>query len=149
MRVVVQRCKQAKVIVDGETIGAIGAGLLLLVGITHEDTEDNAAYLADKIAGLRIFEDSEGKMNRSLMDIGGSILSVSQFTLYGDCRKGKRPSFIEAARPEKALPLYEKFNHLLEQKGVTVETGHFGADMDVELTNWGPVTIILEHPLDR
>lgn len=146
MRVVVQRCKQAKVTVEGETIGSIDAGLVLLVGITHEDTEDNAAYLADKIAGLRIFEDPEGKMNLSLSDIGGSILSVSQFTLYGDCRKGKRPSFIEAARPEKAQPLYEKFNHMLEQKGITVETGRFGADMDVELSNWGPVTVILEHP---
>ncbi|GIO44743.1 D-aminoacyl-tRNA deacylase [Paenibacillus apis] len=146
MRVVVQRCKQARVTVDGDTIGSIGAGLVLLVGITHEDTEDNAAYLADKIAGLRIFEDPEGKMNLSLTDIGGSVLSVSQFTLYGDCRKGKRPSFIEAARPEKALPLYEKFNQMLEEKGISVETGRFGADMDVELVNWGPVTIMLEHP---
>lgn len=146
MRVVVQRCKQAKVTVDEDTIGSIGAGLVLLVGITHEDTEDNAAYLADKIAGLRIFEDPEGKMNLSLTDIGGSVLSVSQFTLYGDCRKGKRPSFIEAARPEKALPLYEKFNQMLEEKGISVETGRFGADMDVELVNWGPVTIMLEHP---
>lgn len=146
MRVVVQRCKQARVTVDGDTIGSIGAGLVLLVGITHEDTEENAAYLADKIAGLRIFEDPEGKMNLSLTDIGGSVLSVSQFTLYGDCRKGKRPSFIEAARPEKALPLYEKFNQMLEEKGISVETGRFGADMDVELVNWGPVTIMLEHP---
>ncbi|MBU5674541.1 D-aminoacyl-tRNA deacylase [Paenibacillus brevis] len=146
MRVVVQRCKQARVTVDGDTIGSIGAGLVLLVGITHEDTEENAAYLADKIAGLRIFEDPEGKMNLSLTDIGGSILSVSQFTLYGDSRKGKRPSFIEAARPEKALPLYEKFNQMLEQKGISVETGRFGADMDVELVNWGPVTLMLEHP---
>lgn len=146
MRVVVQRCKQAKVTVDGDTIGSIGAGLVLLVGITHEDTEENAAYLADKIAGLRIFEDPEGKMNLSLTDIGGSILSVSQFTLYGDSRKGKRPSFIEAARPEKAMPLYEKFNQMLEQKGISVETGRFGADMDVELVNWGPVTLMLEHP---
>lgn len=147
MRVVVQRCKQARVTVDGDMIGCIGAGLVLLVGITHEDTEANAAYLADKIAGLRIFEDPEGKMNLSLTDIGGSILSVSQFTLYGDCRKGKRPSFIEAARPEKALPLYEQFNRMLEQKGISVETGRFGADMDVELVNWGPVTLMLEHPL--
>lgn len=147
MRVVVQRCKQARVTVDGDMIGCIGAGLVLLVGITHEDTEANAAYLADKIAGLRIFEDPEGKMNLSLTDIGGSILSVSQFTLYGDCRKGKRPSFIEAARPEKALPLYEQFNQMLEQKGISVETGRFGADMDVELVNWGPVTLMLEHPL--
>lgn len=146
MRVVVQRCKKAEVTVHGETVGSIAHGLVLLVGITHGDTEENAAYLADKIAGLRIFEDSEGKMNLGLGDIGGSILSVSQFTLYGDCRKGKRPSFIDAARPEMALPLYDSFNRMLEAKGIPVATGKFGADMDVELTNWGPVTLILEHP---
>ncbi|WHX48041.1 D-aminoacyl-tRNA deacylase [Paenibacillus woosongensis] len=144
MRVVVQRCKEAKVTVDGTVIGSIGQGLMLLVGITHEDTEKEAAYLADKIAGLRIFEDDEGKMNRSVTDIGGAILSVSQFTLYGDCRKGKRPSFIAAARPETAEPLYERFNALLRDKGLVVETGEFGADMDVQLTNWGPVTLMLE-----
>ncbi|GAA0138087.1 D-aminoacyl-tRNA deacylase [Paenibacillus sp. YSY-4.3] len=144
MRVVVQRCKEAKVTVDGTVIGSIGQGLMLLVGITHEDTEKEAAYLADKIAGLRIFEDDEGKMNRSVTDIGGAILSVSQFTLYGDCRKGKRPSFIAAARPETAEPLYERFNALLRDKGLKVETGEFGADMDVQLTNWGPVTLMLE-----
>ncbi|MGG4551812.1 D-aminoacyl-tRNA deacylase [Paenibacillus humicus] len=144
MRVVVQRCKEAKVTVDGTVIGSIGQGLMLLVGITHEDTEKEAAYLADKIAGLRIFEDDEGKMNRSVTDIGGAILSVSQFTLYGDCRKGKRPSFIAAARPETAEPLYERFNAMLRDKGLVVETGEFGADMDVQLTNWGPVTLMLE-----
>ncbi|WP_055105140.1 D-aminoacyl-tRNA deacylase [Paenibacillus ihumii] len=144
MRVVVQRCKEAKVTVDGAVIGSIEQGLTLLVGITHEDTEKEAAYLADKIAGLRIFEDEEGKMNRSVTDIGGAILSVSQFTLYGDCRKGKRPSFIAAARPEQAEPLYERFNALLRDKGLVVETGKFGADMDVQLTNWGPVTLIVE-----
>ncbi|WP_019639917.1 D-aminoacyl-tRNA deacylase [Paenibacillus fonticola] len=144
MRVVVQRCKEAKVTVDGAVIGSIGHGLMLLVGITHEDTEKEAAYLADKIAGLRIFEDGEGKMNRSVTDIGGAILSVSQFTLYGDCRKGKRPSFIAAARPETAEPLYERFNALLRDKGLVVETGEFGANMDVQLTNWGPVTLMLE-----
>ncbi|MUG45439.1 D-aminoacyl-tRNA deacylase [Paenibacillus woosongensis] len=144
MRVVVQRCKEAKVTVDGTVIGSIGQGLMLLVGITHEDTEKEAAYLADKIAGLRIFEDDEGKMNRSVTDIGGAILSVSQFTLYGDCRKGKRPSFIAAARPETAEPLYARFNALLRDKGLVVETGEFGADMDVQLTNWGPVTLMLE-----
>lgn len=126
MRVVVQRCKEAKVTVDGTVIGSIGQGLMLLVGITHEDTEKEAAYLADKIAGLRIFEDDEGKMNRSVTDIGGAILSVSQFTLYGDCRKGKRPSFIAAARPETAEPLYERFNALLRDKGLVVETGSSG-----------------------
>lgn len=126
MRVVVQRCKEAKVTVDGTVIGSIGQGLMLLVGITHEDTEKEAAYLADKIAGLRIFEDDEGKMNRSVTDIGGAILSVSQFTLYGDCRKGKRPSFIAAARPETAEPLYERFNAMLRDKGLVVETGSSG-----------------------
>lgn len=144
MRVVVQRCKEAKVTVNDSVVGSIGQGLMLLVGITHEDTEKEAAYLADKIAGLRIFEDDEGKMNRSVTDIGGSILSVSQFTLYGDCRKGKRPSFIAAAKPDQAKPLYEHFNHLLRDKGLVVETGQFGADMDVHLTNWGPVTLTLE-----
>ncbi len=147
MKIVVQRCKRAKVVVSDETIGSIQQGLVLLVGITHEDVEKDAAYLADKIAGLRIFEDEEGKMNLSVADIGGSILSVSQFTLYGDCKKGKRPSFTTAARPEVAEPLYDKFNDLLRQKGLVVETGRFGADMDVDFTNWGPVTLILEHPL--
>ncbi|MNW34980.1 D-tyrosyl-tRNA(Tyr) deacylase [compost metagenome] len=148
MRIVVQRCKQAKVSVDNRVIGSIEKGLTLLVGITHEDTEKEAGYLAEKIAGLRIFEDAEGKMNLSVQDIGGAILSVSQFTLYGDCRKGKRPSFISAARPETAEPLYDRFNEMLREKGLTVETGEFGADMDVEFTNWGPVTLILEHPFN-
>lgn len=146
MRIVVQRCKRAKVAIAGETVGSIGPGLMLLVGVTHEDTEKDAVYLAEKIAGLRIFEDSDGKMNLSVLDVGGAILSVSQFTLYGDSRKGKRPSFVAAARPETAAPLYDRFNELLRQKGLVVETGRFGADMDVELTNWGPVTLILEHP---
>ncbi|WP_068784625.1 D-aminoacyl-tRNA deacylase [Paenibacillus phocaensis] len=144
MRVVVQRCREARVIVAGETVGAIGPGLLLLVGVTHEDTEPDAAYLAEKIAGLRIFEDEAGKMNLAVTEIGGAILSVSQFTLYGDCRKGRRPNFMAAARPETAEPLYERLNELLRDKGLTVETGVFGADMDVELTNWGPVTLILD-----
>ncbi|WP_068779816.1 D-aminoacyl-tRNA deacylase [Paenibacillus sp. GM2] len=146
MKVVLQRCKEAKVTVQGETVGSIGQGLTLLVGITHEDTEKEAAYLAEKIAGLRIFEDEEGKMNLSVTDIGGAILSVSQFTLYGDCRKGKRPSFIAAARPEQAEPLYNRFNEMLRGKGLVVETGQFGANMDVALTNWGPVTIVLDSP---
>lgn len=146
MRVVLQRCKQAKVTVAGEVTGSIGPGLMLLVGVTHEDTEKDAAYLADKIAGLRIFEDEDGKMNLSVQDIGGAILSVSQFTLYADCRKGKRPNFMAAARPDTATVLYEKFNDLLRAKGIELQTGVFGADMDVELTNWGPVTIILDSP---
>ena len=146
MKVVLQRCKEAKVTVQGEAVGSIGQGLMLLVGITHEDTDKEAAYLAEKIAGLRIFEDEEGKMNLSVLDIGGAILSVSQFTLYGDCRKGKRPSFIAAARPEQAEPLYNRFNEMLREKGLVVETGQFGANMDVALTNWGPVTIVLDSP---
>jgi len=146
MKVVLQRCKEASVTVQGEVIGSIGQGLMLLVGITHEDTDKEAAYLAEKIAGLRIFEDEEGKMNLSVLDIGGAILSVSQFTLYGDCRKGKRPSFIAAARPEQAEPLYNRFNEMLREKGIVVETGQFGANMDVALTNWGPVTIVLDSP---
>lgn len=146
MRVLVQRCKRAKVTVDHAIVGEIETGLLLLVGITHEDTEADAAYLAEKVAGLRIFDDAEGKMNHSVLDVGGSILSVSQFTLYGDTRKGKRPSYSTAAGPDIAKPLYEKFNEMLEAKGLKVETGIFGADMDVELVNWGPVTLWMESP---
>jgi len=144
MRVVVQRSKAARVTVDGEVTGQITKGFVLLVGVTHEDKEEDAAYLADKIANLRVFEDAAGKMNLSLLDVGGEILSVSQFTLYGDCRKGRRPSFIEAARPEQAVQLYEAFNGMLREKGICVETGVFGAMMDVELTNDGPVTLIVE-----
>lgn len=144
MRVVVQRSKRARVTVAGEVTGQISKGLVLLVGVTHEDKEEDAAYLADKIANLRIFEDADEKMNLSLLDVGGEILSVSQFTLYGDCRKGRRPNFMEAARPEQALQLYEAFNMILREKGIRVETGRFGAMMDVELTNDGPVTIIIE-----
>lgn len=144
MRVVVQRCKEARVTVDGSVVGQIGKGLVLLVGVTHDDTEDDARYMADKLAGLRIFEDAESKMNLSVLDVGGEVLSVSQFTLYGDTRKGKRPNFMAAARPEQARPLYEKLGELLREKGLRVETGVFGAMMDVELVNWGPVTLILE-----
>ena len=144
MRVVVQRSKAARVTVDGEVTGQITKGFVLLVGVTHEDKEEDAAYLADKIANLRVFEDADGKMNLSLLDVGGEILSVSQFTLYGDCRKGRRPSFIEAARPEQAVELYEAFNGMLREKGIRVETGVFGAMMDVQLTNDGPVTLIVE-----
>lgn len=144
MRVVVQRSKAAKVTVNGEITGQISKGLVLLVGVTHDDKEEDAAYLADKIVNLRIFEDEAEKMNLSLLDVGGEILSVSQFTLYGDCRKGRRPNFMGAARPEQAVELYETFNSMLRQKGITVETGVFGAMMDVELTNDGPVTLIVE-----
>ncbi|MDF2788566.1 MAG: dtd [Neobacillus sp.] len=144
MRVVVQRSKKAKVTVNGEITGQISKGLVLLVGVTHQDKEEDAAFLADKIANLRIFEDDAGKMNLSLLDVGGEILSVSQFTLYGDCRKGRRPNFMEAARPEQANQLYERFNGLLREKGIKVETGIFGAMMDVELINDGPVTLIVE-----
>lgn len=144
MKVVVQRSKQARVTVKGRVVGQISEGLVLLVGITHPDTEEDAKYLAEKIAGLRIFDDAEGKMNLSLADVGGQALSISQFTLYGDCRKGKRPSYSEAARPEQARPLYERFNELLRAQGIVVETGEFGAMMDVSFTNWGPVTLILE-----
>jgi len=144
MKVVVQRSKAAKVTVDGEITGKITNGFVLLVGVTHDDQEEDAAYLADKVVNLRVFEDTEGKMNLSLLDVGGEILSVSQFTLYGDCRKGRRPNFMAAARPDQAARLYEAFNGLLREKGVHVETGIFGAMMDVELINDGPVTLILE-----
>ncbi|AWB45688.1 D-tyrosyl-tRNA(Tyr) deacylase [Paenibacillus sp. CAA11] len=147
MRVVIQRCKEASVTVSGQTIGKIAQGLLLLVGITHEDTEQDLVYVANKLAGLRIFDDEAGVMNLSIQDIGGAILSVSQFTLYADTRKGKRPNYMAAAKPDYAEPLYERFNELLREKGLQVETGQFGADMDVSLTNWGPVTLILESPL--
>lgn len=144
MKVVIQRCSKAKVTVDDQIIGQIDKGLMLLVGVTHEDEEKDADYLAEKIAGLRIFEDEAGKMNHSVLDVQGSILSVSQFTLYGDIRKGKRPNFMAAAKPDVAEPLYEYFNEQLRKKGLQVETGKFGAMMDVSLTNDGPVTLILE-----
>jgi len=144
MRVVAQRVSSASVAVGGETVGAIKRGLLLLVGLTHDDTETDAKWMADKIAGLRIFEDEAGKMNLSVLDVGGGVLSVSQFTLYGDCRKGKRPNFMEAARPEQAEPLYELFNGYLREHGLVVETGRFGAMMEVRLVNDGPVTLILD-----
>lgn len=144
MRIVVQRSKEACVTVNGKMIGEISKGLVLLVGITHDDTEADADYLADKVVNLRIFEDESDKMNLSLLDVGGSILSVSQFTLYGDCRKGRRPNFMAAAKPDKAIILYNTFNDLLRQKGVRVETGEFGAMMDVQLVNDGPVTLLLE-----
>ena len=144
MKVVLQRSKKASVTVNGTVTGAIDHGYVLLVGLTHTDTQEDAAYTAKKIASLRLFEDEDGKMNRSIDETGGAILSVSQFTLYGDTRKGRRPSFIEAARPETAQPLYDYFNEQLRSYGLTVETGVFGAMMDVSLVNDGPVTIIVE-----
>ncbi|WP_141504180.1 D-aminoacyl-tRNA deacylase [Paenibacillus luteus] len=144
MKVVVQRSKQAKVVVAGDPVGVIDFGLVLLVGITHDDTEADVKWMADKVANLRIFEDESGKMNHSVIDIGGQLLSVSQFTLYGDCRKGRRPNFMSAARPEQAELLYDQFNSALRALGLVVETGRFGAMMEVELVNDGPVTLILE-----
>lgn len=144
MRVILQRSKQASVTVDGQVTGAIDKGYVLLVGITHSDTEEDVAYVAKKIADLRIWEDEDGKMNRSILEVGGAILSISQFTLYADTRKGKRPSFIEAARPEQAEPLWQAFNKQLTTYGLHVETGIFGAMMDVALVNDGPVTITVE-----
>jgi D-aminoacyl-tRNA deacylase len=144
VRIVLQRAKEARVKVEGNIVGEIDHGLVLLVGFTDSDDEDDLRYLAEKVVHLRIFEDEEGKMNRSLLDVKGSILSVSQFTLYGDCRKGRRPNFMAAARPEKAVVLYDRFNQLLREHGVRVETGVFGAMMQVELINDGPVTILLE-----
>jgi len=145
VKIVLQRCKESKVTVDGKTTGSIGKGYLLLVGITHEDTVEKADWLADKIANLRIFEDESGKMNRSLKDVEGEILSVSQFTLYADCTKGRRPCFVNAAKPDAANALYEYFNEILRKKGITVQTGIFGSMMDVQLINDGPVTLILER----
>jgi D-aminoacyl-tRNA deacylase len=144
MRVVLQRSKEASVTVDGEVKGAIRSGVVLLVGITHEDTEEDARYVADKVVNLRIFEDEEAKMNHSLLDVEGEILSISQFTLYGDCRKGRRPNFMNAAKPDHAESVYDYFNKILKEKGVKVETGVFGAMMDVNLTNDGPVTLMIE-----
>ena len=144
MKVVVQRCKEAKVTVGDQITGQIEHGLVVLVGVTHEDTEKDVRFLAEKVAGLRIFEDDQEKMNFSVQDVGGAVLSVSQFTLYGDCRKGRRPNFMAAAKPEEAKQLYEMFNRELEAKGLKVETGVFGAMMDVSLTNWGPVTLIID-----
>lgn len=144
MRLVVQRVRQASVTVDGERISEIGCGLLVLVGVSHGDTLFDAAYLAGKTARLRIFKDDEGKMNRSVQDLHGRVLAVSQFTLYGDCNKGNRPSFIEAARPEQGEALFNAYVQELGALGLPVQTGLFGGDMKVELLNDGPVTILLE-----
>lgn len=144
MRVVLQRSKKAKVTVDGKVTGQIEQGYVLLVGITHTDTLEDVKYLAKKVAEIRLWEDEQGKMNRSIKEHGGDILSVSQFTLYADARKGRRPSFVDAARPEQAEPLWNAFNEALREQGLKVETGRFGAMMEVSLVNDGPVTIILE-----
>lgn len=144
MRAVVQRVTQASVSVDQKIIGAIGSGLVLLLGVEEGDTDKDLQYMADKVPNLRIFEDETGKMNRSLLDVGSALLVISQFTLLGDARGGRRPSFITAARPETAVPMYEKIVRLWRIQGITVESGSFGADMAVSLTNDGPVTILLD-----
>ncbi|HEV2733617.1 MAG TPA: D-aminoacyl-tRNA deacylase [Longimicrobiaceae bacterium] len=145
MRVVLQRVARARVTVEGRVTGEIGRGLLLLAGFTDGDTEETLRWMADKVVGLRVFTDAEGKMNLSVEEIGGAVLVVSQFTLYGDARRGRRPSFVEAARPEVAVPLYERFVALLREAGRPVETGEFGAMMQVELVGDGPVTLVLER----
>lgn len=145
MRVIIQRCSRAEVNISQKTVGKIGRGFVLLVGFTHTDSEKDIAWCAKKVAGMRIFEDEEGKMNRSLKEANGAILSISQFTLYANAKKGNRPSFIEAARPELAEPLYQRFNEILrDEYHLTVATGQFGADMKVDFVNDGPVTIIID-----
>ena len=144
MRVLLQRVSRAEVRVGDRVTGAIGRGFLLLVGFTHADTEAQLDWMADKVVGLRLFSDADDKMNLALADVGGALLVVSQFTLYGNAEKGRRPSFIDAARPETAIPLYERFVAMLRERGAPTETGEFGAMMDVELVNDGPVTFWLE-----
>jgi D-tyrosyl-tRNA(Tyr) deacylase len=144
MKVVLQRVRRASVSVDGQIVGSIGKGIMLLIGVADSDTAADIDFVADKCVNLRIFEDDEGKMNRSLLDIGGEVLAISQFTLLGDTRKGRRPSFIRAAPPEQGEMLYERFVETIRSSGVPVETGIFGEMMDVDLLNYGPVTIIVE-----
>jgi len=144
MRLVIQRVKQASVTVDGQVVGSIGRGFAILVGVTHNDTEEQARWLARKVAGLRLFEDTAGKLNLSLPEVNGAVLVISQFTLYGDARKGRRPSFGAAARPDTAEPLVARFAHLLREQGIPVATGVFGARMLVQIYNDGPVTLIVE-----
>lgn len=146
MRAVLQRVSSANVVVDGEVTGAIEQGLVILVGVTHEDGEPEADWLARKISGLRIFEDEDGKFNLSLLDVGGAVLVVSQFTLYADARKGRRPSFTDAARPNVAEPLIDYFCEQLREHGVPVQSGVFGARMQVTIHNQGPVTLVLDSP---
>ena len=145
MRAVLQRVSRARVVVAGETIGEIGPGLLVLLGVARTDTRAQAEWLAEKTVTMRIFEDEEGKMNRSVAEIGGSVLIVSQFTLYGDCAKGRRPSFIDAAPPETAIPLYKAFINVIKSHGIPTATVLFGAMMQFELVNDGPVTMLLER----
>ena len=145
MRVVLQRVSNASVTIDGRVAGAIGRGLCLLVGFTHGDTGEQVDWMAEKVSGLRIFPDAEGKMNLGLAEVRGAVLVISQFTLYGDAAKGRRPSFIDAARPETAIPLYERFVAALRAHGLETATGEFGADMQVEIHNDGPVTLILDR----
>lgn len=144
MRAVLTRVKHASVTIDGKVHGQIGEGFLILLGITHEDTEAQAVKLADKLTGLRIFEDENGKMNRGLDKVKGELLVVSQFTLYGNCKKGRRPEFLAAARPDVAIPLYEKFVELCRAKGFHTETGEFGAYMQVDSLNDGPLTLVVD-----
>ena len=144
MRAVLTRVKHASVTIDGKVHGQIGEGFLILLGITHEDTEAQAVKLADKLTGLRIFEDENGKMNRGLDEVKGELLIVSQFTLYANCKKGRRPEFLAAARPEVAIPLYEKFVQLCRDKGFHTETGEFGAYMQVDSLNDGPLTLVVD-----
>ncbi|MCJ0573745.1 D-aminoacyl-tRNA deacylase [Enterococcus cecorum] len=144
MRAVIQRVSQAKVVVDDNTVGQIGKGFMILLGVHEQDTQTDVDYLVGKISKLRVFEDDQQKMNRSIIDVGGEILSISQFTLFADTKKGNRPSFVQAAKPNVAIPLYEAFNEGLRQAGIPVETGIFGADMKCHLVNDGPVTIIID-----
>ena len=144
MRVILQRVTSASVVIDEACVGQIGLGYLILVGFTHDDTETDIDYMVEKVKNIRVFFDEDGNMNRSLCDVHGSILSVSQFTLYADARKGRRPSFINAMKPEEATKMYDLWNEKLRQAGIEVQTGIFGADMKVTLTNDGPVTICLE-----
>jgi D-aminoacyl-tRNA deacylase len=145
MRIVLQRVSKASVTIEGRVAGSIGRGFCLLVGFTHGDTPAQVDWMAEKVAGLRLFNDAAGKMNLGLEEVGGAILVVSQFTLYGDAGKGRRPSFIDAARPELAIPLYERFLEALRRLGHTVAAGEFGADMQVEIHNDGPVTLVLDR----
>lgn len=144
MKAVVQLVREANVSVNNNVTGEIDKGLVVLLGVTHDDTKEDADYLAHKIINMRIFNDQNDKMNLSLQDIGGSVLSISQFTLYGDTRKGRRPNFLQAAKPDDAKTLYNAFNEIVRQKGITVATGEFGAMMDLTLANQGPVTMILD-----
>ncbi|HEY7504771.1 MAG TPA: D-aminoacyl-tRNA deacylase [Gemmatimonadales bacterium] len=145
MRVVLQRVSRASVTIEGRTAGAVERGFCLLVGLTHGDTEATVDWMAEKVVGLRLFSDADGKMNLGLDEVGGAVLVVSQFTLYGDVAKGRRPSFVDAARPEQAIPLYQRFVAALRGRGLEVATGEFGAHMMVEIHNDGPVTLILER----